>query len=741
MRAGASGFRQADLVNAGAGHARAIPAVRAGRLVRFQHRALGAGRRGPVALRLCGGAAAVALALALSPAAARHGASARRALSGVSGIGVSGIAGLHRLQTLPVGAQATISRTLGAGQRAFQARRTSTGYSLAASGLKAEFTRAGMRVSSADGSLSLTLAAVGHGGQLRAVGSVAPHGRANRVAYDDATATGAGDAQTWYAAGPLGIEQGFTLARRPVGEHGPLTLALSTSGNLSPRLVDGGQGLSFANVAGRIALRYGGLEARDAKGRQLRAWLVPSRGGLSIRVADRGAAYPLHIDPFVQAAKLTAAGAVETNTLGYSVAISGTTVFAGAPSATVGANEKQGAVYVFTQPGGGWSNETQAAKLTASDGAGFAQLGESVAVSGTTVFAGAPDATIGANEKQGAVYVFTEPGGGWSNETQAAKLTASDGAKLDELGSSVAVSGTTAIVGAPLAKVATNEHQGAAYVFTQPGGGWSNETQAAKLTASDGAAQNGLGFAVAISGTTAIAGAPLAKVGTNEEQGAAYVFTQPGGGWSNETQAAKLTASDGAKGNVLGYAVAASETTVFAGAPHAKIGTREEQGAAYVFTKPAGGWSSETQAAKLTASNGTPDAFLGASLAVSGTTVLVGAPDANIENGYEGAAYVFAQPSGGWSGELRQLETLTTFVAGRRLRVRSLSGRLGLHGARERAVHLGRPGRTEHRLCVYRRSGHADTKMVRQWSADRRRPKGQRRDDRQSHASPHRSGG
>ena len=165
---------------------------------------------------------------------------------------------------------------------------------------------------------------------------------------------------------------------------------------------------------------------------------------------------------------------------------------------------------------------------------------------------------------------------------------------------------------------------------------------------------------MAISGTTAIAGAPLAKVGANEHQGAAYVFTQPAGGWSSETQTAKLTASDGAKGAVLGYSVAASGTTVFAGSPYAKIGANEHQGAAYVFTQPAGGWSSETQTAKLTASNGAPAAFLGASLAVSGTTVLVGAPDADVDaNGYEGAAYVFTQPNGGWSGEQQQAETLT----------------------------------------------------------------------------------
>jgi FG-GAP repeat len=640
MVAAASRLGQApDLAVAGAGRSRTIAAVRA-------HRRWG----GAAAVAL-----AAALALALILTAVRHDGSGPRALTGGSGI-----AGLHRLQTLPLGAQAMISRTLGATQRAFQARSTSGGYSLAAGGLEAGFTRAGMKVSSADGSLSLRLAAVGHGGQLSPVGSVLPHARANRVAYDDAGASDAGDVQTWYAAGPLGIEQGFTLARRPVGQHGPLTLALSTSGKLSPRLVDGGQGLLFSNAAGRVTLRYGGLEARDAKGRPLRASFAVSRGVLWIRVADRGAAYPLHIDPFVQAAKLTAAGAVENDALGYSVAISGTTVFAGTPTAKVGANEQQGAVYVFTQPAGGWSNETEAAKLTASDGAGYAQLGESVAVSGTTVFAGDPRATVGSHEQQGAVYVFTEPAGGWSNETQTAKLTASDGAESDRLGSSVAVSGTTAIAGAPGAKLGANERQGAAYVFTQPGGGWSNETQAAKLTASDGAAQDELGYAVAISGTTAIAGAPLAKVGANERQGAAYVFTQPGGGWSSETQTAKLTASDGAKGAVLGYSVAASGTTVFAGAPYAKIGANEHQGAAYVFTQPGGGWSNETQAAKLTASNGAAAAFLGASLAVSGTTVLVGAPDADVgSNGYEGAAYVFTQPPGGWSGEQQQAETLT----------------------------------------------------------------------------------
>ena len=64
---------------------------------------------------------------------------------------------------------------------------------------------------------------------------------------------------------------------------------------------------------------------------------------------------------------------------------------------------------MFVKPSGGWASETEAAKLTASDGAAFDQLGFSVAISGNTVVAGAPFATVNGNSKQGAAYVFTQP--------------------------------------------------------------------------------------------------------------------------------------------------------------------------------------------------------------------------------------------------------------------------------------------------------------------------------------------
>ena len=125
------------------------------------------------------------------------------------------------------------------------------------------------------------------------------------------------------------------------------------------------------------------------------------------------------------------------------------------------------------RPGGGWSNGTQTAKLTASDGHGDDRFGDAVAMSGdgSTIVAGAQLA-VGStgNSQQGAVYVFVRPGGGWSTGTQTAKLTAHDGHGTDKLGRSVAVSSdaSTIVAGAYFATVASNASQGKVYLFTRP---------------------------------------------------------------------------------------------------------------------------------------------------------------------------------------------------------------------------------------------------------------------------------
>jgi hypothetical protein len=296
-----------------------------------------------------------------------------------------------------------------------------------------------------------------------------------------------------------------------------------------------------------------------------------------------------------QVAELEGPDPAAGDTFGYSVAISGTTI---AVSAARG-------VYVFTKTATGWM---RVAQLKGSDG--------SVAVSGATIVVGEPSAANFA----GRAYVFTKVGAVWK---QAAELKGSDTVFSDNFGSSVAISGTTVVVGAP-------SHAGAggrAYVFTKTAAVWK---QAAELKGSDTVALDNLGSRVAISGTTVVTGAP----GHASNAGRAYVFTKVGSVWK---QAAELVGSDtvGASstrlGDTFGISVAASGTTVLVGADlHANLAGR-----AYVFTKVGADWK---QAAELKGSNTVAGDSFGAVLAVSGSIALVsGSGHAK----YAGRAYLF----------------------------------------------------------------------------------------------------
>ena len=245
---------------------------------------------------------------------------------------------------------------------------------------------------------------------------------------------------------------------------------------------------------------------------------------------------------FVQQAMLHASKGAVYAGFGDTVSISGNTMVVGSPFATVGKNSEQGAVYVFTHIGSAW---TQTAKLTASNGAAYADFGDSVSISGDMLVVGAPSATASTDVlPEGEAYVFTftklaKKGYAWE---QTAELTASDGAAGDQFGSSVSISGNTAAVGALNATVGENTGQGEAYVFSKPGSRWS---QTAELIASDGAENDNFGSSVSISGDTVVVGAPYATVYGNEGQGKAYVFVEPGSGWADMRQDAELAASAG----------------------------------------------------------------------------------------------------------------------------------------------------------------------------------------------------
>ena len=448
----------------------------------------------------------------------------------------------------------------------------------------------------------------------------------------------------WYLNGPFGVEQGFTLRKRPLGAlaGAPVGLTLRLSGPVRAALE--GRTTLTLSAPGMTRVRYSGLSATDARGHRLDAWLTLIPGGMRIVVDDARATYPITIDPFLQQASLVASDVDSMNDLGFSIAASGTTIAVGAPQA-FGQLSRTGAVYVFDEPAAGWPGQaTETAKLTVSTGQPNDYLGWSVAISGNTIVAGAPFADPGSNSSQGAAYVFSRGPSGW---TPVATLVAGDGQANDAFGSSVAIAGNTIAVGAPSIPVRPlfdHSGPGAAYVFVNGGSGW---TQAAKLSPSDPQTDGALGSSVAISsdGATVAAGEPDDPLnGSSTSGGAAYVFVKPGSVWSNENQTAKLTASDSSIDAALGNAIAISGdgNTIVAGAELAPTGATDP-GAVYVFVKPSTVWINRTESAKLVASDGC--CVVGGSVAISGATIIA----SGLDTAERGAAYTFREPAAGWA--------------------------------------------------------------------------------------------
>lgn len=352
--------------------------------------------------------------------------------------------------------------------------------------------------------------------------------------------------------------------------------------------------------------------------------------------------------------ELSTPNGAEGDQLGFGVAISDDTIVVGAPGREVGTNVNEGVLYVFTRPPSGWANTTLSAELVPTGGLASEDLGSTLAISGDTIVAGAE----GRGGHRGVIYVFTEPASGWAGRlAQTAELTASDGQQHDRFGTSVAISGNTVVAGADSHQVGTNRGQGALYVFAEPASGWTNATQTAELTASNGASDSHLGFSVAADGATIVGGALAQRVGAHPRQGAVYVFTQPAGGWTNATQNAELTATDGRTHDNLGYAVAIAGNTVVASAPLHALGSNAEQGVVYVFTKPRSGWRSTEQTAELSASDGRARDHFGWGVALAGATIAVGAPRHMVAaREKQGALYVFTRLRSGWSSATQSVE-------------------------------------------------------------------------------------
>ncbi len=282
-----------------------------------------------------------------------------------------------------------------------------------------------------------------------------------------------------------------------------------------------------------------------------------------------------------------------------------------------------GSAYVFEYADGDWS---QVAKLIADDGAEGDFFGSSVAISGDYAVVGA------IYDGPGSAYVFERQlDGEW---VQAQKLTASDGQGGDEFGKSVAVSGDVIVVGA-WGDDDMGWNAGSAYVFER--GADDTWSQVAKLLPSDGRFLANIGRSVAVDGKLALIGAPGAD-GQESWSGAVYVFER--GGDATWLEVGKLIASDGQLADNFGFSVALDGDVALMGArKDADNGTAS--GSAYVFVREWDGtWA---QVAKLVPDDGEPWDWYGNSVAVSGNIGVVGMwPNDPNHDPIPGRAYIYA---------------------------------------------------------------------------------------------------
>ena len=332
--------------------------------------------------------------------------------------------------------------------------------------------------------------------------------------------------------------------------------------------------------------------------------------------------------------------------LGWALSAGGDWLAAGANQDR--ANAGSVALYLNPEPGARPTvPELRPADLQPGD-----QFGSAVSLRGDWLAVGAPLGD-GKVQDSGVVYLFQlVPQAGGPRWVQAAKLEAGDAARGAQLGFSVALSGTTLIVGAP-GDSDGGSVAGAAYVFELQSGVWN---QTAKLLASDRRPSDKFGSAVAIDGNEIVVGAPFAADLTALKSfGAAYVFKRAASGWALENQG-KLTAGAFRAGTIqFGAAVAIGEGRIAVGAPGDDNRGLTDSGSAYVFERQGGSRIRR----QLKPNDAKAGVQFGTAVQIAGDRVLIGAPFAFDREGIErlGAAYSFEKSNAVWTQIFKILHT------------------------------------------------------------------------------------
>jgi hypothetical protein len=338
-----------------------------------------------------------------------------------------------------------------------------------------------------------------------------------------------------------------------------------------------------------------------------------------------------------QQAKLIVSSFAGEDLFGYSVAISGETLAAGALGDDL-QSLGSGSLSIFTRGSSGWSLE---ASLYADDAAATSALGNAIALTGDSCLVGAESESTSGVLNSGSAYLFRRDGSGWIRET---KFVAPDPASSDGFGASVALQGDTAIVGVPNDDD-TNNGSGSVFVFVRESGVW---TQQAKLHSTIPVVSGYFGGSVSIDGETLVVGAETDLNG-GSRTGAAYVFVRTDSAWSPQ---ARLLAESPSSFARYGESVSISGDTMAVGAS-ADDGAASNAGAVYIYTRSGETWAQE---ARIFAADPDQMSKFGSAVSLSGDTLVVGAPGID-------AAYVFTSNDGTWTQRLKINPSDATFRA------------------------------------------------------------------------------
>lgn len=333
-------------------------------------------------------------------------------------------------------------------------------------------------------------------------------------------------------------------------------------------------------------------------------WMIIGADGEN---SDRGAVYFFHFENnhWVKKQRITASDAADWDAFGYSVAISGSFAAVGAPF-----NESTGYVYLYQLNGSAWIESISpfTGPITETND----RFGCTVSMDGDYIVVGdrTADSVETSATNEGAAYIYYRHQGGIDTWGFQDIITASTDAENDDnFGNCVDIKGDYIVAGAFYSDESVTSNTGAAYVFQRNGSVWQRNM---RLTGISQAANDYFGCSVAVSTQFIAIGA--------KGQDTVYTYEQKGTSW---TPYQTIQSGDGVAADEFGYTLDIFGSHLLVGSHYHNTNLLSDSGAAYTFFNTSGNWI-ETN--KLYMNDPEVNDNFGHSIAVSGSTVIIGVP-------------------------------------------------------------------------------------------------------------------